>query len=89
MERYTPLIESIGRQRDKVIAYQTRMTGIPALGPENGGTGEMAKALYLEDVLRGLGVPDIRRIDAPDARVPDGVRPNVVALIPDAETRRE
>ena len=88
MENDSRLIEAIGRQRDRIIEYQTRMTEIPALGPENGGTGEMKKALYLEEVLRGLGVTDILRIDAPDARVPDGVRPNVVARIPGASSRR-
>lgn len=82
MTRFSRLIESIGQQRDKVIEYQTRMTELPALGPENAGTGEMPKALYLEGLLRELGVTDILRIDAPDPRVPDGVRPNVVARIP-------
>ena len=88
MTRFSRLIESIGQQRDKVIEYQTRMTELPALGPENGGTGEMPKALYLEGLLRELGVTDILRIDAPDPRVPDGVRPNVVARIPGASPRR-
>ena len=88
MARFSRLIESIGQQRDKVIEYQTRMTELPALGPENGGTGEMPKALYLEGLLRELGVTDILRIDAPDTRVPDGVRPNVVARIPGASPRR-
>ena len=88
MTRFSRLIESMGQQRDKVIEYQTRMTELPALGPENGGTGEMPKALYLEGLLRELGVTDILRIDAPDPRVPDGVRPNVVARIPGASPRR-
>lgn len=88
MTRFSRLIESIGQQRDKVIEYQTRMTELPALGPENAGTGEMPKALYLEGLLRELGVTDILRIDAPDPRVPDGVRPNVVARIPGASPRR-
>lgn len=44
MTRFSRLIESIGQQRDKVIEYQTRMTELPALGPENAGTGEMPKA---------------------------------------------
>ena len=34
MTRFSRLIESIGQQRDKVIEYQTRMTELPALGPE-------------------------------------------------------
>ena len=39
MAAYSQLIESIGRQREAVIGYQSRMTAIPALGPDNGGTG--------------------------------------------------
>ncbi|MEG2139229.1 MAG: M20 family metallo-hydrolase [Bilophila sp.] len=81
------LSEAIARQRDKVIAYQTSMTAMPALGPDNGGTGELPKALYLEGVLRKLGCTDIERIDAPDARVPGGVRPNIAARIPGASPR--
>ncbi|MEI3478342.1 M20 family metallo-hydrolase [uncultured Bilophila sp.] len=88
MAAYSQLIESIGRQREAVIGYQSRMTAIPALGPDNGGTGEMPKALYLEGVLRDLGVSDILRVDAPDDRVPDGVRPNIVARIPGKSSRR-
>ena len=81
------LIESIGLQRDKVIEYQTAMTAIPALGPDNGGTGEMAKARYLEGILRDLGCRDIVHIDAPDPRVPDGVRPNIAARFPGKSSR--
>ena len=59
MTRFSRLIESIGQQRDKVIEYQTRMTELPALGPENGGTGEMPKALYLEGLLRELSLSGV------------------------------
>lgn len=81
------LLQAIAACRDKVIAYQTQMTSIQALGPANGGVGEMAKARYLEGVLRELGISDIEHVDAPDARVPDGVRPNIVARIPGASSR--
>lgn len=81
------LIEAIGLRRDKVIEYQTRMTAIPALGPDNGGTGEMPKARYLEGVLRELGCQDIVHVDAPDPRVPDGVRPNIAARFPGKSPR--
>ena len=81
------LLAFIGRQRDTVIEYQTRMTALPALGPDNGGTGEMPKALYLESVLRDLGCTDITHIDAPDDRVPDGLRPNLAIRIPGKSSR--
>ena len=65
MTRFSRLIESIGQQRDKVIEYQTRMTELPALGPENGGTGEMPKALY-------LALSDIFLPSAPHSVHPSG-----------------
>ena len=77
----------ITAQQASVIEWQRRMTALPALGPENGGSGEMGKARYLEGVLHELGGIDILRVDAQDARVPDGVRPNIVARIPGATPR--
>ena len=87
MSSVSTMIESIGQQRDTVIEYQTRMTALPALGPENGGTGELPKAQYLEGVLRDLGCTDIQHVDAPDDRVPGGVRPNIVARFPGKSPR--
>lgn len=78
----------IAARQARVIDWQRQMTAIPALGPENGGTGEMAKARYLESVLHDLGGVEILRVDAPDTRVPDGVRPNIVARMPGAGPRR-
>ncbi len=65
--------------RDFIIHTQREMTARPALGPDNGGEGEDAKAAWLEGLLRELGLDDIERIDAPDARVPSGKRPNIAA----------
>ena len=78
----------IAAQQVSVIDWQRHLTAIPALGPENGGTGELAKARYLEGVLESLGSVDIVRVDAQDARVPDGIRPNIVARIEGTSSRR-
>ncbi|OHD25311.1 MAG: diaminopimelate aminotransferase, partial [Spirochaetes bacterium GWB1_59_5] len=43
--------------------------------------GEWKKAQALEAWLRGHGIVDIEHHDAPDARVSDGKRPNIVATI--------
>lgn len=75
------LLESLLGKREKLIEYQKGMTALPALGPDNGGSGEMPKALYLEALLRRMGCRDIMRIDALDRRVPDGVRPNIIARL--------
>ncbi|MCK4717904.1 MAG: M20 family metallo-hydrolase [Thermoplasmata archaeon] len=57
------------------------LIAIPALGPENGGKGEGEKARYLEALLRGMGFDDIAHYDAPDRRVEEKARPNMVARI--------
>lgn len=78
----------IGGMRDDVVKLQGDMTAIPALGPDNDGPGEYDKAVYLERALQDMGITDIRRLDAPDSRVPHGIRPNIVAVIPGEDTSR-
>ena len=70
-----------GYEQD-MIRLQFALTAIPALAPENGGDGEMEKALFLAVILRDIGFPRVERCDAPDGRVSTGLRPNVVAWIP-------
>jgi succinyl-diaminopimelate desuccinylase len=79
----------IEASRDFAIEAQTRLTAVPAIAPEAGGEGELRKALVVEELLRAIGVSDIERIDAPDARAHGGVRPNVVARIPGAAPASE
>ena len=62
--------------------WERGLTAIPAMAPENGGTGELDKAFYIEQQLASLGIADVFRVDAPDPRVPAGIRPNIVARIP-------
>lgn len=81
------LLQHIQTQREQVIHWQSALTAIPALGPENGGEGELRKIQFLEKELRSMGVTDLTRIDAPDPRVPDGIRPNLIARIPGKSTR--
>lgn len=69
-----------------VVSLQQSLVAIPALGPDNGGQGELDKALYLTEYLKGLGFAEVLRVDAPDARVASGVRPNLVATIPGQRT---
>ncbi|MDK2463236.1 MAG: M20 family metallo-hydrolase [Candidatus Korarchaeota archaeon] len=58
------------------------ISSIEAIGPENGGEGELEKAKYIESILRDIGIPKIERFDARDDRVPSGIRPNLIAKIP-------
>jgi len=62
------------------VTFLTDICAIPAIGPENNGTGEMAKYRVIEDTLRALKPDRIEEVHAPDDRVPDGVRPNLMAI---------
>lgn len=72
----------IEKSVEGIIELESLLTSVPALAPESGGQGELEKALALEAWLKGQGIADIVRMDAPDARVPSGIRPNLVATIP-------
>lgn len=65
--------------RDEMISLQADLTAIPALGPENGGEGEREKAERLRHYLQGLRGIEMQEVQAPDARVPCGFRPNLIA----------
>lgn len=70
-----------------MINLQIELTSIPAIAPDNGGEGEMGKAVFLTGRLHEFGFKDITRIDAPDPRVPSGVRPNIFLKIPGKQER--
>lgn len=74
--------EAIDRMRDEMVALQTEMVAIPALGPDNDGDGEAAKADFLQKWMKKhIGFDRLERHDAPDERVPGGKRPNIVAVM--------
>jgi succinyl-diaminopimelate desuccinylase len=70
-------IEGYGQQ---IIEAQRRLIAVPALGPANGGQGELAKAEVVQGWLTELGLK-VERVDCPDPRVESGVRPNLVATL--------
>lgn len=73
------IFSNIDGYRDYIIELQKNMTKLPAISPELGGKGEIKKAEYLEVELKKLKFDEIFRIDAPDARADQGIRPNIVA----------
>ncbi len=68
-------------RKDLAIELESLLTAIPAMAPESGGDGELAKAEALVAWLKARGISDIERHDAPDPRAKGGVRPNIVATI--------
>ncbi len=79
------IFEKVSRRlhsyRDEIIELQTKLTSIPALGPENAGEGEKAKAEFLKTVLAKIPVDEVIELNASDARVPCGYRPNLLATV--------
>jgi succinyl-diaminopimelate desuccinylase len=73
---------------DECVEFLARICSIPALGPDNNGTGEMAKYLVIRETVAGLGADTIEEVPAPDDRVPDGVRPNLLATFNGKDTSR-
>lgn len=61
---------------------------IPALGPESQGTGEMAKYLVVREAVLKMAPDRVEEVPAPDDRVPDGVRPNLLAVFNGKDSSR-
>ncbi len=65
---------------DECVDFLARICSIPALGPENLGTGEVEKYRLVKDTVLSLGPENVSEVHAPDDRVPDGIRPNLLAV---------
>ena len=61
-ELFERLAKRIDGYRDYVIEMETELTARPALAPPK-GKGEAAKAAFIEEHLRSLGVTDIAHFD--------------------------
>lgn len=75
------ITERVAALRPEMVRMQAELTARPALGPTNGGTGEVEKCAYLKTRLEGIGVP-VTEHRAPDDRVPCGYRPSLIGLLP-------
>jgi succinyl-diaminopimelate desuccinylase len=75
------IFEKIDGYRDEMIDLQTKLTAIPALGPENDGEGEAKKAALIKEWMdKEIGFDELEQYDSPDDRVPSGSRPNIIAI---------
>lgn len=81
------LLDGLAHQGERVFALQSALTACKALGPDNGGAGEQEKTRLISGWLKACGVTDLLRVDAPDPRVPGGLRPNLIARLPGASAR--
>ena len=73
------LLSTVDGYRDEMIKQMTAMLRIPAMGPENGGQGEVERSLFVQDLLRRIGFQEVEVHNAPDPRVAPGIRPSIIA----------
>ncbi|ACC97796.1 Succinyl-diaminopimelate desuccinylase [Elusimicrobium minutum Pei191] len=74
------ILKKIDGSKQFVIDMQKGLTAIPALSPTlPGGEGEYDKAVYLESVLKKMKFDEVYRLDCPDKKAKNGVRPNIIA----------
>lgn len=78
---FTKISQRIDSYREAMIELQTALTAHPAVGPENGGDGELLKANFLQERLAQMGFTNFQHYDAQDSRVSSGIRPNFVTTL--------
>ena len=69
----------IDQYRDELIRLQQELTSRVAMSPQNGGTGEHDKSIFLKEKIMELSPDLLEEIKAPDPKARDGYRPNLVA----------
>jgi succinyl-diaminopimelate desuccinylase len=80
-DKFKRISQRIDSYREAMIELQIALSAVPAVGPENGGDGELLKANLLKERLIQLGFKNFRHYDARDQRVSSGIRPNFVTTI--------
>jgi succinyl-diaminopimelate desuccinylase len=75
-------------QVPSMVSLERLLTSIPSMAPESGGEGELSKCEALSLWLREAGFSRFERYDAPDPRVPSGIRPNLVVTLPGKDDTR-
>ena len=80
-EIFRRITKRIDSYREAMIELQIALCAVSAVGPENGGDGEMLKANFLKNRLLQMGFKNFRHYDAKDQRVSSGIRPNFITTI--------
>jgi succinyl-diaminopimelate desuccinylase len=80
-DKFKRITQRIDSYREEMVELQIALSAVSAVGPENGGDGELLKAELLKNSLIKLGFKNFRNYDAPDNRVSSGIRPNFITTI--------
>jgi succinyl-diaminopimelate desuccinylase len=73
------ICNQVEKLKIEMVEALMELIRVPAVGPENGGEGELQKAEKLTEILEKCGFDKIERWDAEDHRVLGGKRPNIIA----------
>lgn len=73
--------KKINELLDPTLQEFIQILSTKAVNPSMGGNGEYERALIIQRILEKYNFDEIKRYDARDDRVPEGIRPNIVALI--------
>ncbi len=81
--------KTIDGYKDAMIDLQSKLTAIPALGPDNDGDGEIEKAAFVKEWMENeIGFDTIEQFNSPDDRVPSGIRPNLIGMMKGSSDKR-
>jgi succinyl-diaminopimelate desuccinylase len=84
----TNLTALIENRRVQIVSDMVTMSSIPAVNPQNNGTGEYERCQWIIEVLKKHKVP-FEVIEVSDKRVKEGKRINIIAKIPGTENKNK
>jgi len=76
------LFSKIDNLEDESVDLMKKLISIDSVGPASEGPGEQEKADFLKKYLIQIGFKEVSNYPAPDSRVANGERPNLVAVLP-------
>ena len=80
-------LQNIDNSRQEMTQFMVDMLKIKAVNPDDGGSGEYQRAIYVQKWLENLG-GKVSRYDFADSRVAEGVRVNLTTVIEGADRSR-
>jgi len=81
-ENIAILFAKISDLKKESVDLMKKLIAINSVGPSSGGPGEQEKADFLRNYLSQIGLKQVSSYPAPDDRVMNGERPNLVAVLP-------
>jgi succinyl-diaminopimelate desuccinylase len=74
------LLQAVDREKESMLQLLESLVRTNAIGPDNGGPGEWARARMLTPMLKAMPFDEVRIEEVPDDRVNEGSRPNILAI---------